>query len=165
MRSKTICVLLILLFSALYPMSKDEPDQVWAYVERLVRATLEPSVRAYMLIRPEDADVALLQRYITIVTDNYMRSRTKQLPLSLAKLPQLDINYYMCKENLQAIFEIEKIEDLKFTLGAMGILYDAYRPCNTWNNCLVVIQERIKKKRSYSINSFNWTLFSLEPKH
>lgn len=141
------------------PASKELRERV----KDLVRVTFEDSVRAYMYRCPENEDVQLLKRYISIATDNYLRARSQNIPLP-SKVTEQFLTSLVCKENLLAIVGVETIEDLKMRLGSLGILYDQHIPCNTWRHLLNVMQERIKVRARFYITPFNWPIKSLEDK-
>lgn len=141
------------------PASKELRERV----KDLVRVTFQDSVRAYMYRCPENEDVQLLKRYISIATDNYLRARSQKIPLP-AKVTEQFLTSLVCKENLLAIVGVKTIQDLKMRLGSLGILYDQYMPCNTWRHLLNVMQERIKVRARVYITPFNWPIKSLEDK-
>jgi len=132
-------------------------------VEEMVRVTLEAKVRAYMYRCPTDGYVQLLNRYIAVVADNYLQEREKKKQLTL-EITEQTLTFVICKENLLKIIEVDTFAALKIRLGAMGVIYDAYQPCNTWKHVLTVIQEQIKERAASKINVFNWPIKSLENK-
>lgn len=167
LRSKIFFVI-ILAYSSLAAMDQDNSSntqdlakeykpaskELRERVKDLVRVTFEDSVRAYMYRCPENEDVQLLKRYISIATDNYLRARSQNIPLP-SKVTEQFLTSLVCKENLLAIVGVETIEDLKMRLGSLGILYDQHMPCNTWRHLLNVMQERIKRRAYVYRSPFN----------
>lgn len=168
LRSKILFVI-ILVCSSLVAMDQDKSSEqtvsdnkkLRERVEEMVRVALEAPVRAYMYRCPSDGFVQLLNRYITVVADNYLEEREKKKQLTLVITGQT-LTSAICKENLLKIIEVDTFEALKFRLGAMGVIYDTYQPCNTWKHVLTVIQEQIKERAASKINVFNWHIKSLE---
>lgn len=148
LRSKILFVIMLAICPSIAmdlesPSTQDVQGDLAKRIQKLVRATLDASVRAYMYRFPDNQDVQLLNRYIGIATDNYINARNqhKHLP---PQVTEQFLSSAICKENLLAIVNVNTVADLKFRLGALGILYDEYQPCNTWKHLLTVMQERIK---------------------
>lgn len=168
LRSKIFFV--IIVCSSSVAMDKDNSSEqtvsdnkkLRERVEEMVRLTLEAPVRAYMYRCPSDGFVQLLDRYIAVVADNYLQEKEQKKQRSL-EITEQTLTFVICKENLLKIMEVDTFEVLKIRLGAMGVIYDAYQPCNTWKHVLTVIQEQIKERAADKINIFTWPIKSLEP--
>lgn len=160
MRSKSSFVIM-LAFSLFYAMDNGPSEQQRRYIGLLLRTTLDAQVRDYMNRFPDDNQVKFLNRYISVASDQFWSAQApgKKLP---KKLNQTELLSFMCKENLLKVFEAETMYDLQIRLAAMGIIYDFYRPCNTWLYILTVTQEQIKRKCQHSITRGNWPIKSLE---
>lgn len=163
MSSKVIFVIMI-VYSSFYAMQESGPSLVQCeYVKALFRAHLDVTVRAFMTRSPDDQHVKFINKYLTLAAENYWKTRQniKELP---KQLTQQDLNSFACQSNLFKIFEVRTISDLKIKLGQMGIAYDFFKPCNTWEQILTNVQEQIKNKCKCQLTTFNWHLKSLEIK-
>ena len=169
MKNKDIFVFVIsAACSPFYAMQVKQNDgfvqptiQQIKYIKTLFRATLDPHVRGFMNLNSEDTNVKFLNRYIEIATDNFWKNQKLNQPLPI-RLTHKDLTEFVCQENLCKLFEVQNIFDLQMRVGAMGAVYDFYKPCNTWAHILLVIQEQIKRKFSCRITLANWPLKSLE---
>lgn len=133
------------------------------YVKILFRSTLDPQVRSFMSLNHEDRNVAFLNRYIEIATHNFWKKQISIQKMSLS-LTQKDLTSFVCQENLCKLFGVKTTFDLQMYVGAMGVAYDFYQPCNTWTHVLAVVQEQIKRKCACMITMKNWPIKSLERK-
>ena len=123
-----------------------------SYITSLIKIKLGPQVRAYMYASPEDNDVQMLNRYIDIVFDNYIQLQVQGQLVKIENLLDLLSKRALCTANLQKIFNVSTRKELDMRLGAMGILYDSYDPCATWNQCFLIIQNRLFRKMQLTYN-------------
>lgn len=122
------------------------------YVKGLMRVKFGFEVRAFMYASPEDSDTQMLNRYLETVFAHYQQLVAQGDKIKMENSFDMLNRTALCRPNLQKIFQVSTNEGLKMQLGMMGIVYDFSNPCNTWNQCFLVVKTRILRKirRNYS---------------
>lgn len=126
--------------------SKESARVFAVYVKNLFRVQLSSPVRAYMYAVPEDEDVKLLNRYIDVVFENYLKNRTPGKNGKMESIFKSISKKEICKDNLKKILGVSTIVEVDNRLDHLGATYNVYDPCLTWNQFLGILTERIARK-------------------